>query len=47
MSPLVFVYEEEEEILLWRDFVEMEMTTNILPPKFVRIQTGDEEQRKM
>ena len=47
MSPLLIVYEEEEEIILWRQFVEMEMSSSISPQKFVRIQTCDEEQRKM
>ena len=47
MSPLVIVYGDEEEIILWRDFAETEMTRNILAPKFVRIRTDDEEQRKM
>ena len=45
MSPLLVVYDEPETVVLWKDFVEAEMRSNVLPPKFIRISTDDEEQK--
>jgi hypothetical protein len=47
MSPLIIVYEDEEEVVLWKDFVEADMSKNVLPPKFVRILTNDAEEKKL
>ena len=47
MTPLLIIYEDEEEVVLWKDFVEVDVSTNVLPPKFVRIRTNDVEEKKL
>ncbi len=47
MTPLLIVYEDEEEVVLWKDFVEADMSKNVLPPKFVRISTNDVDEKKL
>ena len=47
MTPLLIIYEDEEEVFLWKDFVEADMSTNVLPPKFVRIRTNDVDEKKL
>ena len=47
MSPLLVVYDEPESVVLWKDFVEAELRSNVVPPKFVRIDPEDEEQKTL
>jgi hypothetical protein len=47
MNPLLIIYDDEEEIILWKDFIETEMRTNLVPPKFVRIVTTEDQQRNL
>ena len=37
MSPLAIFYYEEEEILLWKDFLERETKTKVIAPIFQRL----------
>ena len=45
MSPLLVVYDEPESVVLWKDFVEAELRSNVMPPKFIRISSDDDEQK--
>ena len=37
LSPLAIFYYEEEEILLWKDFLEQETKTKVIAPIFQRL----------
>ena len=45
MSPLLVVYDEPESVVLWKDFVEAELRSNVMPPKFIQISSDDDEQK--
>jgi len=47
LNPLLILYDEPESILLWKDFIETELKSNLLPPKFATIKTEDSEHKNL
>jgi len=47
LTPLLILYDEAESIILWKDFIESELRSNLLPPKFVMIKTEDGERKNL
>ena len=43
MSPLAIFYYEEEEIMLWKDFLEHETKTKVIAPVFQRLPSSTNE----
>ena len=43
LNPLAIFYYEEEEILLWKDFLEQETETKVIPPIFQRLPSSSNE----
>lgn len=43
LSPLAIFYYEEEEILLWKDFLEQETKTKVIAPTFQRLPSPKNE----
>ena len=43
MSPLAIFYYEEEEIMLWKDFLEHETKTKVIAPVFQRLPSSANE----
>ena len=43
MSPLAIFYYKEEEILLWKDFLEHETKTKVIAPIFQRLPSSSNE----
>ena len=47
LTPLLILYDEAESIILWKDFIESELRSNLLPPKFDMIKTEDGERKNL
>ena len=43
LNPLAIFYYDEEEILLWKDFLEQETETKVIPPIFQRLPSPNNE----
>ena len=43
LNPLAIFYYEEEEVLLWKDFLEQETKTKVIAPIFQRLPSPKNE----
>ena len=37
LDPLTIFYYEEEDVLIWKEFIEQETTTKVIPPIFLHL----------
>ena len=37
LNPLTIFYYEEEDVLVWKEFLEKETTTKVIPPTFQQL----------
>ena len=37
LNPLTIFYYEEEDVLVWKEFLEQEIITKVIPPTFQRL----------
>ena len=41
LDPLTIFYYEEEDVLIWKEFIEQQTTTKVIPPTFQQLPTTD------
>ena len=43
LDPLTIFYYEEEDVLIWKEFIEQQTTTKVIPPTFQHLpSTGND-----
>ena len=47
MTPLTILYYEEEDVLAWKEFLEQEITTKVIPPSFTHLPSPQDDEASM
>jgi hypothetical protein len=47
LSPLSFVYDENDALFLWKDFLEEKAFKQVVPPMFIKILKNEDEQESL